>query len=90
MLFDAAVLHGSGVVRWLQRIAGVKADGIIGLISRAAINSIDAHRLGVLFAVRRARYLTRLVRRRPDQLVFLLGWFNRVLAFLEREARRSR
>ena len=49
----------------------------------------DAHGLGLFFAIRRAQYLGRLLQRRPAQAVFALGQINRVMAFVDREARRS-
>ena len=78
--FDAAVNHGvNGATRILQYAVGVTVDGKHGPITQAAIDSSD-DTLPFRLVLSRIRYYRNIVRRDPSQLVFLMGWLNRVLA----------
>jgi lysozyme family protein len=80
---DAAVLHGPGrATRWLQEVAGVKADGVLGPVTAGAVNRLAADLAGRRFAVHRIRFLARLVSDDPTQAVFCAGWLNRATHFL--------
>lgn len=80
---DAAVLHGPArATRWLQEVAGVKADGILGPVTARAVNRLPADVIGRRFAVHRIRFLGRLVTGDPSQAVFCAGWLNRATHFL--------
>ena len=75
-------------VKDLQRTVGVKADGIIGSITLAAIESkAQASATGETelcnqLAITRAIRLADFVQHHPDQLVFLEGWMRRILSFI--------
>lgn len=71
---------GSGVngITGVQKLLGVKVDGIVGAKTIAALNAREPK---LLFAeIKRARieYLQRLCKRRPSQNVFLKGWLRRL------------
>jgi lysozyme family protein len=73
--FDAAVNHGPARVRrWLQTALGVKADGVIGPKTLAALKAADARVLiARLSAAREALY-----RNHPDFPRFKRGWLRRL------------
>lgn len=75
LLFDAAVNHGViNARKLLQRAAGVKDDGVIGAISRAAIDKYPASQLALLFHAKRTYFYTSLA----QFPTFGRGWINRV------------
>ena len=83
-VIDAGVLHGPGrATRWLQDVAGVKADGIFGPISARPVNRGYAEVVGRRFAAHRIRFLGRLITKDPSQAVFAAGWMNRATHFLD-------
>lgn len=94
---DAGVMSGPDrATRWLQEAIGVIADGRIGLQTLAALNGANAHRLGILYAVIRIRFLGDLIAktgRSPspadDQDVWASGWLIRASSFLLLEAERA-
>lgn len=69
-------------VQKLQKVVGVKQDGILGPKTLAAVKTTqerlnsDNEFLG-LYLREIIRYLIRIVKARPSQRVFLEGWFNR-------------
>jgi lysozyme family protein len=77
MHFDAAVNHGVGTaIRSLQEAAGVEADGVIGPLTRRAIEAVSAVELIERYAAireRRYRALSHFWR-------FGRGWLARVAA----------
>lgn len=88
-VFDCSVLHGR--VRgpqWLQEALKVEPDGLIGPITLSAATSQGApgdpifKALNNFIAVRRIKFMAGIVKRRPDQLKFLLGWINRAVSFI--------
>jgi lysozyme family protein len=57
--FDCAVNQGPGVATlWLQRIVGVKPDGIIGFVTLAQLNVSDIEKVRKEFFIRRMRGYT--------------------------------
>lgn len=67
------------VAKRIQKLVGVKSDGIVGSITLCAINSAgDA--LFDKIEVARKKYLTDLTISNPSQKKFLKGWLNRVNA----------
>lgn len=81
MLVDFAYNSGSGnAVRKIQKVVGVKVDGIMGKNTLAAINGFKQGQW-VLFdslKVARITFLNNIVRNNPKQEVFLKGWLRRV------------
>lgn len=79
-LFDAAVNSGPGqAIKWMQAAAGVKADGIIGPMTRQAVTLLDPYALKAAMLARRLRFLTDL----KSWPAFSRGWSRRIAAILE-------
>lgn len=87
VVFDAAVLSGStAAIKTLQRALGVRADGIIGNVTLAALPHLDGRKLALLFLCDRIDFLAAITagnledRDRdgiPDNLEMLRGWIRR-------------
>lgn len=72
---------GSGPVTAIlvvQRLLGVKADGVIGNQTLTALNNQDADKFLQRFYEQRFKFLEAIVYRNPSQVVFLKGWKNRM------------
>ncbi len=67
-------------IKALQRLAGVKEDGIIGLKTITALKSIKPHDLLKALQQQRILYLVRQVKKTPAKIRFLEGWVSRVLS----------
>lgn len=79
-LFDAAVNSGPGqAIKWLQGAAGVKADGVIGSMTRQAVMHFDPYALKAAMIARRLRFMTDL----KNWPTFSRGWARRIAAILE-------
>ena len=79
-LFDAAVNSGPGqAIKWLQGAAGVKADGVIGPMTRQAVSLLDPYALCKAMIGRRLRFMTEL----KNWPSFSKGWARRIAAILE-------
>jgi lysozyme family protein len=81
-VFDYAVHSGvRTAVQSLQRLLGVKVDGVFGPITlRATLGHINNIKLR--YIAQRYEFLADIVRRNPSQSVFILGWTRRLNAFL--------
>jgi len=85
LLFDQGVLNGIGtVVRFVQRIVGVPADGILGPQTLGKINTTSATRIEALFVAAELRRYVQIAGSNPSQMQFLRGWVNRSADLLER------
>lgn len=74
-LLDAAVNHGMGnPIRWLQRAAGVAADGNIGPVTLAAVRKADQNDLLLRFNAERLEFYADLQKFKD----FGRGWIRRV------------
>ena len=62
----------------VQRIVGVKADGIVGNATLSAINSAEQKLLFDKIKSARISFVEAIVRKNPTQKVFLKGWKNRI------------
>jgi len=86
LVVDTGILHGRHrASRWFQRILGVKADGIVGPKTLAAINMNNERETKEVYKrllARRYRGFAEFVKSDPKQLVFLVGWINRANRFL--------
>ena len=79
LIYDFAVNAGAGQsAKLLQRAVGVPADGGIGPITLAAVNSKDVKELIDLFTEQKKSFYNLIVQNRPEQVKFLKGWMNRV------------
>lgn len=63
-----------------QRMLGVKADGVVGPHTLAAVNAADASRLYADILKERRRFIDDICRRRPANLRFRHGWLRRLEA----------
>ena len=83
-LVDFGVNSGpAAAVRALQRVLGLKVDGILGPMTREAANSSNGRSLAVRVHCNRMRFLGRLITDFPSQAVFAAGWLNRVASQIE-------
>lgn len=80
--FDAFVNCGHNGIKIVQRMAGTKADGIIGPNSLFVINSAVPKVLFESIKDERMNYYRSLAERKPQMQVFLNGWLNRVNSFV--------
>lgn len=95
LAFDCAVLHGpQRAIRWMQKIAGVVDDGVLGPISEVAINTMDPVRMYQKLLARRFEFFGEIISHDPElkkaklagydlQAEFALGWLRRAAGFLE-------
>lgn len=75
LMFDTGVLNGIGFARRnAQRTVGVRQDGLIGPITKAALNAVDKATFLERFMHHRRNYL----RTRPAWATFGRGWLNRM------------
>lgn len=79
-LFDAAVNSGAvQAIKWLQSAAGVKADGVIGAMTRSAVAVSNHQLLRQQMIGKRLRFMTDL----KNWPSFSKGWSKRIAALLE-------
>ncbi len=84
LLVDSGVQHGpERAVRWVQRAAGVKVDGVLGPISLSAIDAENPLTLYMRVLARRVRFYGRLISADHTQAANAAGWANRVAAFID-------
>lgn len=69
--------------RLLQSVLGLPIDGIVGPHTLEAANKCDPRTTGNKFAVGRAKFYADLVANDAKQLIFLNGWINRALGFVQ-------
>lgn len=62
----------------IQRVLGVKADGIIGNITLSAINSQSPLPLFGKIKAARVKYIERICKSRPKNQKYYRGWMNRI------------
>ena len=79
-LFDAAVNSGAGqAIKWLQASVGVKADGIIGPMTRQSVNMASPQVVRQKMIGARIRFMTNL----SNWTANAKGWSRRIAAILE-------
>lgn len=71
-------MSGSTAIKRVQKILGVKRDGIVGPKTLSAINSISPLPLFGMIKAERKRYYEEICRTRPANKKFLKGWINRL------------
>ena len=83
-VMDAAVNHGAAqAIRLLQRVVGVKEDGIMGPITLDALAGLTERAALAKLAAERVRLLGRILASKPEQAKFASGWLNRAAEFIE-------
>ncbi len=84
LVVDSGVLHGQDTATmWLQAAAGVRADGILGPVSVAAIGARAARGLYLGVVAARLRSEGELIARDHSQADNAGGWANRTADLLE-------
>lgn len=79
MHFDGCVNIGVGrASKFLQQAIGVEADGKIGPITLAKIQSIDQKILITNLSKTRSNFYYNIVKNDPPQKIFLNGWIRRI------------
>jgi lysozyme family protein len=81
IVFDAYVNTGRIALKQLQRIVGVKDDGVIGPETLAKVNGSNLIKTFSMYRLIRKQYYKDLVIRKPRLNKFLKGWLNRVDKF---------
>ena len=77
-------LYNSGVwgIKYPQQVLGVVSDGVVGPKTIAAINSYqNQEELFNRLWNRRKKHYEDIVKKNPNQKVFLRGWMNRLNSF---------
>lgn len=80
MLVDWVWTSGSYGITIPQRVLGVKADGIVGKKTVAAVNDSNPANLFALLKRERMAYIDRICRSRSANLRFRNGWLRRINA----------
>ncbi|MGJ7512332.1 glycoside hydrolase family 108 protein [Variovorax sp. GT1P44] len=79
-VFDAAVNSGvSQAVKWLQRIAGVGDDGVIGPMTLNAASKLDGNAAAAAYSGVRLDFMTSL----PTWGAYGRGWARRIASNLQ-------
>jgi len=77
--FDSAVNHGVGkAAKFLQKAAGVEADGVIGPGTLGAVNAADPIELCELICDQRAKFYDDIIKNKPSQEKYRKGWMRRI------------
>lgn len=83
LLVDFGVHSGPAVATTkLQEILGVEADGMLGPVTLAAIETAEPRLLVNKLAIARLQMLGRLISRQPRHAQDAAGWINRACQFL--------
>lgn len=80
ILVDWVWASGSHGIKRPQRLLGVKADGIVGKQTVAAVNAMDAATLFKMIKDDRAKFIDEICRARPKNEKYRKGWMNRINA----------
>lgn len=82
LLVDFAWGSGSKTaIKKIQKLLGVKVDGILGEITLSAINKADSKELFENLWKVRKQFFISIVNNNPSQSIFLKGWLNRLNDF---------
>lgn len=65
-------------IKEVQKVLGVKADGIVGNITLSAINSESPLPLFGKIKAARVKYIERICKSRPGNQKYYRGWMNRI------------
>ena len=78
---DWCVNSGTGMIKRVQGMVGVKTDGICGPRTTQAINAYEQRRLHYLIKSARAEWYASCVKNRSANLKWYDGWMNRLIDF---------
>lgn len=78
ILVDWVWGSGANGIKIPQQLLGVKADGIVGPKTLAALNAKEPHAFFNLIKNRREQFFNTIVKNNPSQKVFLKGWLRRL------------
>lgn len=78
MLVDWVWTSGKYGITLPQKLLGVKADGIVGSVTLAAVNGHDANLLFKQLKTERIAYTERICQTRPANMKFRDGWLRRI------------
>lgn len=84
LVFDASVNHGaSRAIKWLQLLAGTNPDGVLGVITAAAVNK-NPIEIYYKYVAKRIVFYGHIVQERPDDYLWALeGWLIRGTEFIK-------
>ena len=80
ILVDWVWASGSHGIKRSQRLLGMKADGIVGKQTIAALNAMDAATLFKMIKDDRAKFIDEICKARPKNEKYRKGWMNRINA----------
>lgn len=80
ILVDWVWASGSHGIKRPQRLLGVRADGIVGKQTIAAVNAMDAATLFKMIKDDRAKFIDEICKARPKNEKYRKGWMNRINA----------
>src|SRR5574343_1654248 len=80
ILVDWVWASGSHGIKRPQCLLGVKADGIVGKQTIAALNAMDAATLFKMIKDDRAKFIDEICKARPKNEKYRKGWMNRINA----------
>lgn len=80
ILVDWVWASGSHGIKRPQRLLGVKADGIVGKQTIAAVNAMGAATLFKMIKDDRAKFIDEICKARPKNEKYRKGWMNRINA----------
>lgn len=78
ILVDWVWGSGKWGIVYPQRMLGVKADGIVGVKTLAALNEREPHEFFDMLKVRRQQHFNSIVKNDPTQQENLKGWLRRL------------
>ena len=78
ILVDWSWMSGVKVIKKVQKMLGLTADGIVGPKTLASINGHSEDALFGQIKELRKKYYESIVRKDPTQQIFLKGWLNRL------------
>lgn len=84
LVVDSAVNHGHAkATKMIQEALGVTQDGVLGMVTSAALGKVDAGYLYRKAVAARAKFYGRIISSDHSQAVFAAGWMNRLAEFIE-------